>query len=130
MTLKSIFFCLVLYVCLVWVGAYYFYSGDEVQRIGLLWTGAGILAVLTLIVAARLFVWWKAWRARRANRSPKPQPANTAAPVHEEETALAGLINEANAVLSRTKSYANRAETVTLSSFPIYLLLGPEGSGK
>ncbi len=132
MTFKSILFCLFLYVCLVWVGAYYFYSGDRVQQIGLLWTGVGLLAVLVLMLASRLFGGWRMWRARNAGKpAVKLQAAQERAqPVHEEEAALTALINEANAVLSRTKAYANKAESRTLSDFPIYLLIGPEGSGK
>ena len=59
MTFKSILFCLFLYVCLVWVGAYYFYSGERVQQVGLLWTGAGLLVVLILILASRLVGLWR-----------------------------------------------------------------------
>ena len=49
MTIKSLFFCLFLYVCLVWVGAAYFNTtGAEIQHYGLLGTAIGLIAVLVL----------------------------------------------------------------------------------
>lgn len=132
MTFKSILFCLFLYVSLVWVGAYYFYTGEQIQRIGLLWTGAGLAGVLVFILFSRLFAWWRLWRARAASRpAARPKPVERPAePVPEDEAALNTLLAEANAVLGRMKAYANRPEAVTLATFPVYLLVGPEGAGK
>ena len=56
MTIKTLFFSLFLYVCLVWVWDAYSHSGPE---LGLLWTGAGIIAVLAFILGSRLFGWWR-----------------------------------------------------------------------
>ncbi len=127
MTFKSILFCLFLYICLVWVGATYFYSGTQVEHFGLLWTGAGLAVVLLLILFSRLFGWARLWRARTASRpTPSPKPAT---PVHEDDAALSTLLNEANATLGRMATAGNR-EPQPLSALPAYLLLGPEGSGK
>src|SRR5581483_2648978 len=115
MTFKSILFCLFLYVSLVWVGAYYFYTGEQIQRTGLLWTGAGLLGVLLLMLLSRLFGWWRLWRARAAAKpAARPKPVERPAEPHEDEAALAALLAEANVVLSRLKAYVNRPEPVTI----------------
>ena len=55
MTIKSLFFCLFLYVCLVWVGSAYLNTGaDNIEHYGLLWTAIGLIAVLGFIIGARL----------------------------------------------------------------------------
>ncbi len=129
MTLKSIFFCLFLYVCLVWVGAAYLYTGPKVEEVGLLWTGGGLLAVLLIMVLSRLFGWARILRARAAAR-PKPAPPS-AVPVHEDEVGLKSLLSEANATLAGVyRGGAPQTIPATLATFPIYLLIGPEASGK
>ncbi len=55
MTIKTLFFALFLYVCLVWVWALRTYSGEELKSFGYLWTAVGIAALLVMILAARLF---------------------------------------------------------------------------
>ena len=56
MTIKVILFCLFLYVCLVWVGAYYLYTGAEAQHFGLQWTAIGLISILVIIIGARIFL--------------------------------------------------------------------------
>ncbi|MGA8026475.1 MAG: type VI secretion system membrane subunit TssM [Bryobacteraceae bacterium] len=128
MTFKTLLFCLFLYVCLVWVGAFYFYSGQDTIRIGLLWTGGGIAAVLAFIILSRLWGWGRTLRARAAAK-PKPALKRTQ-PVNEDEAAIAALINEANATLRRAAGYSAEKGEAPLSKLPLYLLIGPEGSGK
>ena len=36
MTIKTLLFALFLYICLVWVGAFYWYSGPDIEAFGLL----------------------------------------------------------------------------------------------
>ena len=76
MTIKSLFFCLFLYVCLVWVGSAYLNTGaDNILHYGLLWTAIGLIAVLAFIIGARLFGWWRLShqcdRRRSLSRLPK-----------------------------------------------------------
>jgi len=137
-TIKSLLFVLFLCVCLVWVGAAYFYSGPEFQRFGLLWTAVVLIAALALIAGARLFGWWRLWRAKAASRP--AVPAKAAPPVHADDAALAALIAEANAALAKApgyggsgyagSGYAGSHGKSPLSRLPLYLLIGPEGAGK
>ena len=127
MTFKTLFFSLFLYVCLVWVGAFYLRPND-VQQFGLLWTAIGLIAVLAFIVGARLFGWWRLSRAKAASRP--TAPVRPAPMVHEDDLALAALIAEANTNLAKAPGYAGQRGTTPLSGMPLYLLIGPEGSGK
>ena len=127
MTFKTLFFSLFLYVCLVWVGAFYLRPND-VQQFGLLWTAIGLIAVLAFIVGARLFGWWRLSRAKAAARP--TAPVRPAPMVHEDDVALAALIAEANTNLAKAPGYAGQRGTTPLSGMPLYLLVGPEGSGK
>ena len=132
MTIKTLLFCIFLYVCLVWVVAAYLFTGDPagLREMGLFWTGAGLLAVLVFIIAARIWGWWRLWRARTAAR-PRAAAAGKPAPViHEDDTALAALLTEANTALAKAPGYRTSAGISPLSRLPLYLLIGPEGSGK
>jgi type VI secretion system protein ImpL len=126
-TIKTLFFSLFLYVCLVWVGAFYLQPNDLVH-FGLQWTAIGLILVLAFIIGARLFGWWRLWRAKAAVRPAAPvRPAPMA---HEDDAALAALIAEANTNLAKAPAYAGKRGTIPLSGMPLYLLIGPEGSGK
>ena len=127
MTIKTLLFSLFLYVCLAWVGAAYL-RPDEILHFGLLWTAIGLIVVLAFIIGARLFGWWRLSRAKAAARPAahvRPAPM-----VHEDDAALAALIAEANANLAKSPAYAAKQVTTPLSGMPLYLLIGPEGSGK
>ncbi len=128
MTIKSLLFCLFLYVCLVWVGAAYFNTGPDIQHYGLLWTAIGLIAVLAFMIGARLFGWWRLWRAKAAAR---PAPVAKSVPaMHPDDEAMSSLIAEANAALAKAPSLTGRREAASLSTMPLYLLIGAEGSGK
>jgi type VI secretion system protein ImpL len=122
-TIKSLLFCLFLYVCLAWVGVAYFRPEDFV-RTGLFWTGIGLMAVLTLVIGSRLFAGFRLWRAKAAARP--AAPPKPVAPVHPDDAAMSALIAEASSALAKSPSYSG----VPLSSLPLYLLVGPEASGK
>lgn len=128
MTIKSLLFCLFLYVGLVWVAVAYWFTGADIRRYGLLGTAIGLAAVLVLVIGARVLSWWHLWRAKAAVR-----PAAAAKPPvagHPDDEALAALINEANATLAKSESFAGKAGNTPIGSLPFYLLVGPEGSGK
>jgi type VI protein secretion system component VasK len=128
-TIKSFFFCLFLYVCLVWVGSAYWNTGsDNIQHYGLLFTAIGLIAVLAFIIGARLFGWWRLSRAKAAAR-PAP-PTKSVTPVHPDDEAMSALVAEANAALAKAPSLAGKRDGALLSAMPLYLLIGPEGSGK
>lgn len=128
MTIKSILFILFLCLCLIWAVAVYQYVGPEVFNHGLLWTILLLSAVLILMIGSRLWGWWRLWRVKGAQHpviSAQPAPA-----VHEDDAALAALIGEANAALAKAPGYKASTGKSPLSHFPLYLLVGPAGSGK
>jgi len=130
-TIKSLLFFLFLYVCLVWVAAAYWHSGRELREFGLRWTAAGLIVLLAFVVGARLFYWWRLWRAKAVIRPVGPaKPAKDRQIIHEDDAALAALIAEANASLAKAPAYAGTREGKPLSRLPLFLLIGPEGSGK
>ncbi len=127
MTIKTLLLFVFLYVCLVWVGAAYFYP-DNLREFGLRWTFIGIAAVLAWLLLARIWAWVRVARAKSAAR---PMPAKPVAPsvvLNEDESGLLALLNEAENSLARSEllPLAQRS----LSALPIYLLVGPENSGK
>ena len=128
MTIKSLLFILFLCLCLVWVGAAYLRPGPDFPRVGLLWTALVLMAALAMVLGARLWGWWRLWRAKAAVRP--VAPAKTARIVHEDDAALAALIADANAALAKAPGYAGSRGKSPLSGLPLYLLIGPEGAGK
>jgi len=127
-TIKILLLILFLCVCLVWVGAAYLHPGPEFREFGLLWTAVVLMAFLVLVIGARLFGWWRLWRAKAAVRP--VAPTKPAPMVHEDDAALAALIAEANAALAKAPSYSGARGKTPLSGLPLYLLIGPVGAGK
>lgn len=128
MTIKSVLFILFLCLCLIWVGAAYLHPGPEFLSFGLRWTAWLLIATLVLIIGGRLFGSWRQWRAKAGLRpAPRPKPAPI---VHEDDAALAALIADANAALIKAPNYSAQRGKAPLSGLPLYLLIGPEGSGK
>jgi len=97
-------------------------------QFGLFWTAMGLIAVLALIIGARFLGWLKLWRARASARPATPPKA--AAAVHPDDAAIAALVAEANSALAKAGSLNGRPAGSTLASMPLYLIVGPEGSGK
>ena len=127
MSIKVLFFSLFLYVCLVWVGAFYLHSGADIQSFGLLWTAVGLAAVLVFTILARVFAWWRT----RAKKPPPPAGTKKSVePVHEDDEALLALISQANVTLGKMPARGGDETKSSLASFPVFLLMGPEGSGK
>src|SRR5215472_15907625 len=129
MTIKSLLFCLFLYVCLAWVGAAYLYQGPDIIHYGLLWTALGLIVVLMLVVGARLYGWWRLRRSQAVSR-PAPATKPAAPAVDGGDESLAALLREANLVLSKAPSFAGVRTNTPITTLPWNLLIGPEDSGK
>ena len=132
MTIKSLLFCLFLYVCLVWVGCCLLEHGlRQTSNItDCLWTGdwldrgIGIRSSALACLAGGVCGGPRLQRGRRPQLSPYP-------PVHPDDEAMRALIAEANAALGQGAIACRQARGgVSLSAMPLYLLIGPEGSGK
>jgi type VI secretion system protein ImpL len=128
-TVKNLLVSLFLYVSLAWVGAAYLYTGPEIIHRALLLTAIGLIAILAFLILSRVFGWWRLWRARAASKSPRPQ-STPSAPLHPDDQAMLALIAEANSALAKAPSFQGKVGEQPLSTLPLYLLLGPEGSGK
>jgi type VI secretion system protein ImpL len=126
-SIKSLLFGLFLYICLVWVAVAYWHSGVEN---GLYWTAIGLIALLAYLVLAQAAGWWRLRRARAAARPPDRAPAAAPPVLHEDDVALAMLLEEANMALARAPGYRAERGGSPLYNLPIYLLIGPQGSGK
>jgi type VI secretion system protein ImpL len=127
-SIKTLLFTLFLYVSLVWLLALLWHPGPDLTPFGLRWTIVGLIAVLAFVIGARIFGWWRLWRARSAARA--PVPTKPAVAVHEDDAALAALIAEAAAALAKAPGYAEKRGQSPLAGMPLYLLIGPEASGK
>ncbi len=132
MGVKGIFFSLFLYTALVWIAALYKYPAapQELRQVGLLWTGVGILSVLAFLIGARLLTWIRLWKARRAAR---PKPTSRLEPVSQprEDSGFGSLLQEAEATLAKIRVTGDtRPGAGPFGGLPVYLLVGPEGSGK
>ncbi len=128
MTIKSLLFSLFLYVSLVWVWAVYRYPSAKARDFALLWTAIGLVVLLFVVLGARVVGWWRSWRAKAAS-----QPKNTPKPgafVHEDDSEMAALVATADATLAAAAGLEKIRGKSQLAGRPLYLLLGPEGSGK
>lgn len=130
MTIKGLLFYLCVYLSLVWVLALYqhIHSGRDLFEFGLQWTAIGLGLLLVLVIVNRLFAWWRLSQAKAQSRAAAGQKPKQI--IHEDDAALAALIAEANSTLARAPAYADTQNGQPLFSLPLYLLIGPEGSGK
>jgi len=130
MTVKGLLFSLCVYLSLVWVIALYqhMHSGRDLLEFGLWWTAVGLGLLFVLVIAWRLFAWYRLSQAKAASRPVPVLKPKLAIP--EDDALLTALIAEANATLAKAPAYAGTQEEEPLFSFPLYLLIGPEGSGK
>ncbi|MEO7649634.1 MAG: type VI secretion protein IcmF/TssM N-terminal domain-containing protein, partial [Bryobacteraceae bacterium] len=124
---KGILLTLFLYTALVWVWCAYKYPDDLAQK-GLLFTAAGIAVTLLYVIGTWI---WSYWREARAKAAAKPaQPVKAVQPLHEDDRALMELLQTAALELAQAPAYAGRKTQNPLSGLPVYLIVGPEGSGK
>src|SRR5713226_3659653 len=127
--IRGLLFLLFLYVLLAWVTVAYFFHDDpkKLWDHGLLWTATGVASLLLWLILERVIGWW---RLRRAQRAVSPAKQVTAAQqTHEDDLALAALLNEASHRLTQAPG-ATGTRPVRALDLPLYLVVGPEGAGK
>src|SRR5579871_4507410 len=101
------------------------------------WNNLLVGFVLTACGLTLAAVYWLVARLSQAANQANPQPQSTASAVpappvlkQEEDAAIASLIREANDRLKQSPTLARERLKSRLSDFPLYLVVGPEGSGK
>ena len=129
-TIRKLLLILFLYVLLVWIVAAYLYSGDlnALVKFGLLWTAVGIALLLCGVLLERVFVWRRSRQVQQAATPAKPAAAGPAI-LSEDDVALLGLIKEADQRLAQAPG-DGRARPPAALDLPLFLAIGPEGSGK
>jgi type VI secretion system protein ImpL len=130
MSIKGLFFSLVLYISLIWVAAAKLHSAStqKMRDFGLLWTAVGLSAVLAFIIGSHALGWIRVWRARKAARPKpllKPEPA-----LHADDPGLSELLAEAEQALAKIAPPSPQASTARFGGLPLFLLIGPDDSGK
>ena len=128
MSIRTLIFILFLYVCLVWIAAFGLRTGPEIEPFGLLWTAAGIIAVLALVILSWVFGVWRSHRAKVRQKPPAPEKP---APVtHPDDAAISALIRDANSALAKISAVRDFSPGGDFRRLPLYLLIGPAGTGK
>jgi type VI secretion system protein ImpL len=124
--IRRLLFILFLYALLVWLLVFLNYSGDTKRATdqGLFWTACGVAALLLWLVLERVIGWWRVRRAQRPAVTGARRAGPT--PLHEDDIALLGLLREADQRLAQ----APDAKATRALDLPLYLILGPEGTGK
>lgn len=126
-------FFFVLYEVLVWVGSLLFLA-DSSLLVGFVLSVCGVTVLLVYVLVARLSAAAAPPPAAApgppaASASPAaPQPAPAAASAGSSEAAA--LIQEANEKLARSPTLASQRVKSTIADFPLYFLIGSQGSGK
>jgi len=126
--IRRLLFILFLYILLVWLIIVYLFLGDtgKILERGLLWTVIGVAGLLGWLILERVIDWYRARRARTPQQAATP---STAKQIHEDDAALLALLREADRRLAEAPSQPG-ARPARLTDLPLYLVLGPEGSGK
>ena len=127
--IRGLLFILFLYVLLTWVIVAYLFHEDPTKLVehGFLWTAIGVASLLLWLILERVIGWW---RVRRAQKTARPvKQAGSAQPVHEDDLAMASLLNEANQRLAQAPSSTGIRSPRALD-LPLYLVVGPERAGK
>jgi len=117
------------YALLVWLLAYVFFP-DSAVVVGLILTVCGLTLLFVYILISRLTSRLAGQGAPQSSPESSP-PQTSARPLRDEDAEPIGsLIAEANDHLGKSPTLAHIKVKPSLTGFPLYLLLGAEGSGK
>src|SRR5579864_6899528 len=117
----------ILYEALVWLGAILF-AGDSSLLVGFVLTVCGLTVLLVYVLITRLSA---AAAPRAAASAPAPEPtAPLPSPSPGRSDAASALIQAANEQLAKSPTLANQRVKSTITDFPLFFVLGGEGSGK
>ena len=120
------------YLVVVWVGALLFLKGSNLVLVGVVLSVCGLTLLLVYLLVTKLAPGGMAGQAAAAGGVAMPQMPEMPqlAGRDPDSDALAGLIREANELLGRSPKLASQRVKSTLGDFPLYFVVGSEGSGK
>jgi len=135
MTKRKLFLLIVvfiLYEVLVWLGALLFLA-DSSLLVGFVLTVCGLTVLSVYVLVARLSAAHSAAPPVAAPAVPASAPEPSApspGPRTPGSNAGSELIREANEQLARSPKLASQRVKNTITDFPLYFVVGSEGSGK
>src|SRR5450759_2945372 len=115
----------ILYEVLVWLGSLLFLA-DSSLLVGFVLTVCGLTVLLVYALVARLSGAAPTPTPVSAREAPSPAPS----PASARSGPVSALIQEANEQLSKSPTLASQRVKSTITDFPLYFVLGAEGSGK
>lgn len=129
--IRRLLFILFLYILLVWIAVAYLHFDDvpRMIKLGLLWTGVGVAALLLFLILERVVRWWMVRRSQQAVRPAQPAAVAAQAQMHPDDAALLTILREAEQRLAQAP-VAPGTQPPGLFDLPMYLVLGPERAGK
>jgi len=120
----------VVYAILVWFLSFLFFS-DSAVVVGLILTVCGLTLLLVYILISRMTSKLSPAPAQPSGQENSPPGAPRPPAVRDEDLEpISALIAEANNRLAKSPTLANSKVRPSVTSLPLYLLLGAEGSGK
>src|ERR1035437_2866448 len=129
MTKRKLFLLIlvfILYEVLVWVGSLLFLA-DSGLLVGFVLTVCGLTVLLVYALVAKL----SGAAQAPTPAAPAPEtPAPATRPASAPSAPVSALIQEANEQLSKSPTLASQRVKSTITDFPLYFVLGAEGSGK
>src|ERR1035441_10619681 len=124
MTKRKLFLLIlvfIVYEVLVWLGSLLFLA-DSGLLAGFVLTVCGLTVLLVYALVAKL-----SGAAQTPTPAPAPQAPN---PAPARSGPVSALIQEANEQLAKSPTLASQRVKSTITDFPLYFVLGAEGSGK
>ncbi|HLH38688.1 MAG TPA: type VI secretion system membrane subunit TssM [Bryobacteraceae bacterium] len=132
MTKRKLLFSLLVflvYAALVWFGAAFFLSGTPLALVVFVMIAVGLTVLIVYLLISRMHA-PPAAAEPAAERREDGAKAAVRAPGDREMAAIEALLAEANNRLARSPKLASRRAKTTVTSLPLFLLGGGEGSGK
>src|SRR5262249_1692166 len=123
--LALLIFGFLLFEVFVWSGAILLFRGSSLL-VGFVTTICGLTVLLVYVLVSRLVV------QAPAGSAPELQPPLSLPTVAKsaQSQEIADLIRQANEKLANSPALASRRINSKIADFPLYLVVGTEGTGK
>ncbi len=127
----------VIFLALVWVGAKFLVSDENYVLVSAMLSALGLTVLVVYLLVSRLTRKLAGGPAAAPAQAPAAQQSEAPASAQvrvsgpdAEIDAVVGLISEANTRLAQSPTLASRRIRTSVTSLPMYLIAGAEGSGK